>query len=96
MTPTEYYRERNCKVRRVLHVHFGKQDVSIAAGWLRGRVTAKIDSDFRIGELIDLVRKLVNHEGIPPGRAANRTLEKRAPICIGDSATVGACPSARD
>jgi len=72
-------------------VNFGKQDVSVAAGWLQGRVTAKIDSDLGIGGLIDLARKLVTDSGIPPwmaGGAANRLLEKSAPIFIGDSATV--------
>jgi len=64
MTPAEYYRERNRKIRRVLEEHFGKQNISVTAGWEQGRVTARIDSDFGIGELVDLVRNLLVDAGI--------------------------------
>jgi hypothetical protein len=62
--PTEHYGARNRKMRRVLEAHFGKQNVSVTAGWALGRVTARIDSDLGTGELIDLVRKLLVDAGI--------------------------------
>jgi hypothetical protein len=60
----DYYRERNREIRRVLQAHFGKQNVKVTAGWEQGRVTARIDSDLNIGELIDIVRKLLSDAGI--------------------------------
>jgi hypothetical protein len=62
--PAEFYRERNRKIRRVLEAHFGKQNVSVTAGRMPGRVTARIDTDLGNGELIDLVRKLLVNAGI--------------------------------
>src|SRR5215472_5069942 len=56
LSPADYYRERNRKIRRVLEAHFGKPNVSVTAGWEQGLVTARIDNDLGIGELIDLVR----------------------------------------
>src|SRR5205814_10362152 len=55
---------RNGTIRRVLQAHFGKNKVSVTAGWMPGRVTARIDSNFASGELIDLVRKLLVDAGI--------------------------------
>jgi hypothetical protein len=77
VTPVEYYRERTRKIRHVLAAHFGKQNVSVTAGWVQGRVTARIDSDLGTGELIDLVRKLLIDAGITV-RMAGRPIDADA------------------
>jgi hypothetical protein len=80
MSPAEYYRERNRKIRRVLEAHFGKQNVSVTAGWVMGRVTARFDSDLGTSELIDLVRKLLVHSGITLRMAGRPVSEGADPL----------------
>jgi hypothetical protein len=91
MTPAEYYRERNRKIRQVLPARFGNQNVGVTAGSLQGRVIARIDSNDGAGELINLVRKFLIDAGMMlrlAGRPATGLIEKRAPIVIDDNATV--------
>jgi len=91
VSAAEYYRERNRKISRVLQAHFGKQNVSVTPGWELGRVTARIDSDLDTGELIDLVRKLIVHAGIPV-RMAGRSVDGGADAlgAVANSARIAA------